>query len=103
MIGSQVTKGMHALTKFAPQRASCGVWTDTMHLVAIEAYPSACKSSQTMAILRQSCPALDHEDNTDALTCALMAYLLTRVETLWLHRISMCRQVKDGFGCRVMC
>ena len=75
MIGSQATKGMHALAKFAPHLSSCGVWTDARHLVAIEAYPSACKTSQTMAKLRQGYPALDHEDKTDALTCALVAYL----------------------------
>ena len=75
MIGSQATKGMHTLAKFAPHRTSCGVWTDTRHLVAIEAYPSACKKSQTMALLRQSYATLDHEDMTDALTCALVAYL----------------------------
>jgi hypothetical protein len=75
MIGSQATKGIHALAKFAPHRTSCGVWTDSRHLVAIEAYPSACKTSLTMAMLRQGYPTLDHEDKTDALTCALLAYL----------------------------
>ena len=75
MIGSQATKGMHALAKFAPHRTGCGVWTDSRRLVAIEAYPSVCKKSLTMAMLRQGYPKLDHEDNTDALTCALVAYL----------------------------
>jgi hypothetical protein len=75
MIGSQATKGMHVLAKFAPHRTSCGVWTDSQHLVAIEAYPSACKKSPTMAMLRQGYPTLDHEDKTDALSCALVAYL----------------------------
>ena len=75
MIGSQATKGMHALAKFAPKKVSCGVWTDDQGLVAIEAYPSACKASGTMAALRQPYPALDHEDKQDALTCALVAYL----------------------------
>jgi len=78
MIGSQATKGMHALAKFAPQLTSCGVWTDNRHLVAIEAYPSACKTSRTMAMLRQGYPALDHEDKTDALTCALVAYMFAQ-------------------------
>lgn len=75
MIGSQATKGMHALAKFAPKNVRCGVWTDEHGLVAIEAYPSACKASGTLAALRQSYPALDHEDKQDALTCALVAYL----------------------------
>lgn len=75
MIGSQATKGMHALAKFAPRRISCGVWTDARHLVALEAYPSACKTSHIMANLLQGFPALNHPDQTDALTCALVAYL----------------------------
>src|SRR3989344_1226897 len=75
MIGSQATKGMHALAQFAPRRISCGVWTDARHLVAIEAYPSACKTSHIMANLLQGFPALNHPDQTDALTCALVAYL----------------------------
>jgi len=75
MIGSQATKGMHALAKFAPHRVGTGVWTDGACLTAIEAYPSACKASPTIQALRQSLPAFDHEDKNDALTCALVAYL----------------------------
>lgn len=75
MIGSQATKGMHAVTKFAPSQMSCGVWADSRHLVAIEAYPAVCKASATMAMLRQPYPTLDHPDKQDALTCALVAYL----------------------------
>lgn len=75
MIGSQATKGMHAMAKFAPKNVSCGVWTDDQGLVAIEAYPSACKTAATIAALRQPYPTLDHEDKQDALTCALLAYL----------------------------
>ena len=78
MIGSQATKGMHALAKFALRNESCGVWTDDQRLAAIEAYPSACKGSATMAKLRERYPALDHEDKQDALTCALVAYLYDR-------------------------
>lgn len=75
MIGSQATKGMHALAKFAPHRVGTGVWTDGACLTAIEAYPSACKASPTIQALRQSLPAFDHEDKNDALTCALIAHL----------------------------
>lgn len=75
MIGSQASKGMHALAKFAPHRTSCGVWTDNRHLAAIEAYPSACKTSPTLAKLRGGLPTLGHGDETDALSCALVAYL----------------------------
>jgi len=86
MIGSQATKGMHALARFAPDVERCGVWTDNRQLRAIEAYPSACKRSSTMDALRESVvqPAggvcgldweLVHVDQQDALTCALIAWL----------------------------
>lgn len=49
MIGSQATKGMHVLARFAPDRAACGVWSSSdRRLTAIEAYPSACKGSSLM-------------------------------------------------------
>jgi hypothetical protein len=77
MIGSQATKGMHALAKFAPQVARCGVWTDGDAFTAIEAYPSPCKHSALIDALlspyaewRQA----NHQDKVDALTCALIAY-----------------------------
>ena len=83
MIGSQATKGMHVLAKFAPHRAGCGVWTDGMTLTAIEAYPSACKGSATIQALRQRFTPLDHEDKEDARTCALVAHLFaTQLEAL---------------------
>jgi len=83
MIGSQATKGMHVLAKFAPTTKSCGVWSDGMSLTAIEAYPSACKDSATVQGLRRRFPRPDHEDKQDALTCALLAYLFaTKREVL---------------------
>ena len=75
MIGSQATKGMHVLAKFAPIVKSCGVWTDGVALTAIEAYPSACKKSAIIKKLRSGYQALGHDDGEDALTCALLAYL----------------------------
>jgi hypothetical protein len=86
MIGSQATKGMHALARFAPDIERCGVWTDNHRLRAIEAYPAACKRSSTMDALRESvvqsaggsCErdwGLEHVDQQDALTCALIAWL----------------------------
>lgn len=88
MIGSQATKGMHVLAKFAPTAQSCGVWTDSATLTAIEAYPSACKQSPLIQELlgqyvigerveppgRLWIGALDHQDKVDALTCALIAH-----------------------------
>jgi predicted nuclease with RNAse H fold len=86
MIGSQATKGMHVLARFAPQVEDCGVWTDSVRLRAIEAYPSACKRSATMAELHQEFgirgqtgtelpEGFRHGDQLDALTCALIAWL----------------------------
>lgn len=51
MIGSQATKGMHVLAKFAQHPRSCGVWSDGQNLVAIEAYPAACKESRVVTKL----------------------------------------------------
>lgn len=82
-IGSQATKGMHVLGKFAPKRQSCGVWTDGGSLTAIEAYPSACKTSATIKGLQQPFGKFDYDDIDDALTCALLAYLFAvRAEDL---------------------
>ncbi|WP_374323137.1 hypothetical protein [Aquipseudomonas alcaligenes] len=86
MIGSQATKGMHVLARFAPQIETCGVWTDGVRLRAIEAYPSACKRSTSMAELHQEFgirgqaggelpEGFHHGDQLDALTCALIAWL----------------------------
>lgn len=83
MIGSQATKGMHFLAKFAPDSISCGVWGDGATLTAIEAYPSPCKGSATIQRLRSKYSPLSHEDEEDALTCALIAYLFAeKRETL---------------------
>lgn len=49
MIGSQATKGIHVLARFAPDLVACGVWSSSdRRLTAIEAYPSACKGSSLM-------------------------------------------------------
>jgi hypothetical protein len=78
MIGSQATKGMHVLAKFAPDSKSCGVWTGGSLLTAIEAYPASCKRSATIQKLRSTYSSLGHEDKEDALTCALIAYLFAQ-------------------------
>jgi len=84
LIGSQATKGMHVLAKFAPDPAGCGVWADGAWLSAFEAYPAACKGSATIARMRASYPALDNQDEEDALTCALLAALFSDdQEQLW--------------------
>ena len=43
MIGSQSTKAMHVISKFAPSQISTGVWTDCARLTVIETYPSLCR------------------------------------------------------------
>lgn len=75
MIGSQATKSMHVLAKFAPIIKRCGVWSDGAGLTAIEAYPSACKPSATIKGLQLRYGKLEHDDIDDALICALVAYL----------------------------
>ncbi|MBB5210954.1 DUF429 domain-containing protein [Microbulbifer hydrolyticus] len=93
MIGSQATKGMHVLARFAPEVATTGVWRKGAALTAFEAYPSACKPSKSVRELLQKYrtePAdtqleawntagfgfgIDHEDKRDALLCALVAWL----------------------------
>lgn len=80
MIGSQATKGMHALAKFAPASDECGIWRGGDVLTAIEAYPSACKRSKSLRDLheRGKYETLGHQDKDDALTCALIAHLFSR-------------------------
>ena len=77
IIGRQATKGMHVLAKFAPNLASCGVWTGDKSLTVIETYPAARKHSATMSRLRGDHEPLDDEDEDDALTCALAANLFS--------------------------
>jgi hypothetical protein len=75
MIGSQATKGIHVLSKFAPIIEECGVWVDGHGLHAIEAYPSAARKTATMQALLKGLASLDHDDLDDARICALIAYL----------------------------
>nr|WP_255775452.1 hypothetical protein [Microbulbifer sediminum] len=93
MIGSQATKGMHALARFAPENPATGVWTSGNTLTAIEAYPAACKPSALVRKLLQPYRnavantqadtwhttgyrfGINHEDKRDALLCALVAWL----------------------------
>ena len=72
MIGSQATKGMHVLAKFAPQIESCGVWTNGHGFRAIETYPTACQNTPVEKLLQGS-PPLGHDDYDDARVCAVVA------------------------------
>lgn len=75
MIGSQATKGMHALAKFAPRLESCGVWTDGRRFHAIETYPAACHDSAIISRLLEAAPSLGNADKDDARICAVVAHL----------------------------
>jgi hypothetical protein len=78
MIGSQATKGMHTLARFARQNTECGVWSNGDALTVIEAYPASCRRSQIireMSLSFQDNFQGRHEDERDALTCALIAAL----------------------------
>lgn len=76
MIGSQATKGMHVLAKFAPHSYSCGVWGDRQILTAIEAYPASCKKSAlTNKLLKKIKLGEANGDIHDATVCAVVAHI----------------------------
>ncbi len=83
MIGSQATKGMHVLAKFAPQIESCGVWSDGHDFRAIETYPTACRNTQAVKSLLNDCPSLGHDDKDDARVCAVVAHLFATKRDLF--------------------
>lgn len=71
-IGSQTTKAMHVVAKFAPKIKSCGVWQDENGLLTIiETYPAACINSDKSDTDSEQ----DNKDIKDALICAKVAYL----------------------------
>lgn len=75
MIGSQATKGMHVLAKFASNVVCCGVWTDGESLRVIETYPTACRNTTAVKTLLRRRKSLGNDDLDDARVCALIAYL----------------------------
>ena len=76
MIGSQATKGLHVLARFAPWALACGIWCDDAGgLTAIETYPTACRRSPGLRALRSRLPPMPGPDEEDALLCALVAWL----------------------------
>lgn len=75
MIGSQATKGMHVLAKFASHVERCGVWTDGASLKVIEAYPAVCRRSESDRLALDALGPLGHQDLVDARVCALVASL----------------------------
>jgi hypothetical protein len=86
MIGSQATKGMHVLAKFAHHAESCGEWShDERTLVAIEAYPASCKQSPlTKKLLNEVNLPAANRDIQDAAICAVIAHMFrTNRNKLW--------------------
>ena len=83
MIGSQATKGIHAVAKFTPDVESCGVWTDGDNLRVIETYPAGSIKEPAVRACIEGCKPLGHSDLDDARICALVAYLFgTQISTL---------------------
>lgn len=80
MIGSQATKGMHVLAKFAPRIERCGVWTADATLKVIETYPAACRRVEAGNNVLNSLESLNHQDLNDALVCALVACLFATTQ-----------------------
>ena len=93
MIGSQATKGLHVLAKFAPDYYQCGIWRGDNVLFALEAYPSACKYSNLVKAhlipfgfeklstsnlakdLVETVAAFNHADKYDAFLCAVIGWM----------------------------
>jgi hypothetical protein len=84
MIGSQTTKAIHTLARFAPIIAATGVWTDGNGLLAIETYPAACEDRFSAEERARIALIADKSDDIgDAYRCALIAHRFsTAPETL---------------------
>lgn len=84
MIGSQATKGIHTLAKFAPIVEKCGVWTDGGGFRALETYPAACRQSAIIKSFLKDRVSLGENDKNDALVCAIISYLFVKKRTTLL-------------------
>lgn len=74
MIGSQATKAMHVVARFAPQRLSPGIWTDGKHLTVIETYPALCRARLGPQVGTEPIPKTGRDaDIHDAEVCARIA------------------------------
>jgi predicted nuclease with RNAse H fold len=70
MIGSQATKAMHVVAKFASNSPEIGVWSDGELLTVIETYPALCRSRLGQDRPKSSGP---EADIADAEICARVA------------------------------
>lgn len=75
MIGSQATKGIQVLAKFASKTESCGVWSDGDSFHVIETYPTAVSDTRPVKSFVAKKLSLGHKDKDDARICAFIAYL----------------------------
>jgi hypothetical protein len=83
MIGSQSTKAIHAVAKFAPKVEALGVWSDGSTARFIETYPAACRSRSNGTEEFSVDTLVGHVDIVDAGVCALIALrFATAPETL---------------------
>jgi len=80
MIGSQTTKAMHVVAKFANQVISCGVWSDKEDfLTIIETYPAACESIKVKETEKiENTENNENKDLDDALICAKIAKMFDK-------------------------
>lgn len=90
-LGSQATKAMCFVAKFAPEKKSCGVFSDGEEFMVIETYPGACER-QLDSALPAAFRYREKSDERDALVCALIARLFDSRE---LHL--ECPQADDPF------
>jgi hypothetical protein len=77
MIGSQSSKAIHAVAKFAPVTVSRGVWSDGGSFRMIETYPAACRKRMEPGDLGHDADAESVPDIVDARICALIAHRFT--------------------------
>jgi hypothetical protein len=77
MIGSQSSKAIHAVAKFAPITVSTGVWSNGGSFRVIETYPAACRGRMEPGDLDHDADAESVADIVDARICALIAHRFT--------------------------
>lgn len=73
MIGSQSSKAIHAVRRFAPFQHELGVWSDGAALRMIETYPSACRRRFFNGDVPMIEGVSGHDDIHDASLCAWVA------------------------------
>ena len=79
MIGSQTTKAMHVVARFAPKLQGHGIWTDGQHLTLIETYPSLCRARCERGAEGEPSPKKGRNaDICDAKICAEVAHKFQR-------------------------